>query len=337
MANSYQASYLARGFIAVIIALFDISLTPNWVSAAEVALSAPISDDAFIRALQSSKDLEAADIKVVMKVSKDVLRDVVSGESEVGLIPLHDFDAGRTDKNAPTLITTFTRPFLYDSLMELLAVQHSALGHAVLADIGRSGIFALTYWNRGLTKIVATQPIASVSSFHGLKIGVSSDGMANQVLMKLGADFSTIKIPEMSSALATGAIEATVVKPEETAFSFWSKLSETKTPVYITSFEPMVGVLALSPKYWQTLKETEKRAWKRAADDATIQSNGLTEKIADAGERIYKFNYVTPTRELKLVSFEGQVARGSYDLNAIEREKTFLKEAADQRAKKKSN
>jgi TRAP-type C4-dicarboxylate transport system substrate-binding protein len=345
--KSATSVVLLRRFIAVAAAVASCFLLPNSSKAGDIKLAVPLSeasavtfdDDPFLSALRTSKDLAEVGIKVVPTGSKEALDDVLSGRSEASLVSLGAFENRKFKGAVPTLFTAFTRPFLYDDTAELFAVQDTPLGSAVLADIGRTGVFALKFWNRGVSRIVSTQPVDSVTGIRGLKVAFS-DAQPDPTLSKLGANLITIQAPDVWGALGTGAVEAAVVEPHWVQGSFWSNPEVVKIKLYVTDFRPFVGVLAISPDYWETLAEREKQAWKRAADYAAQQSFYQIKAIDSVSEKLSTVYSIKPSREQKLqlllAAGGWNTDRAETDLNSVEVEKAHLK-GVDRGLKKKQN
>jgi len=213
------------------------------------------------------------------------------------------------------------------------------LGDAVLADIGRAGVFALKFWNRGLSQIVAKQPISSIEDIRGLRMGTWSDAPASPFLAKLGADLIPVNSTNMSAALANGTVEAAVLEPQNNEISFWTNLNELKSQVYVTDFQPLVGVLVISPTYWSGLSEAEQQAWRRAVNDASKQSISQIQMTETIDRKVANAKVVIPNREQKvqlLVAGGWSAARAQSDLNSVENEKAYIR-ATHVDIKKKKN
>jgi ABC-type amino acid transport substrate-binding protein len=142
------------------------------IAADEVRLGSSVLFDQFSEAVRSSKYLDQAGIKVGIirfKTGEDVLDAVLKGSIDFGLIPLTALSKRKYD-DQPQLYSVFTRPFLFTSSSEVIDIEGTPLGTAVLADVARTGIIPLSFWNRGISQIWARKPVNSADHFAGLSI-----------------------------------------------------------------------------------------------------------------------------------------------------------------------
>jgi TRAP-type C4-dicarboxylate transport system substrate-binding protein len=101
---------------------------------------------------------------VRLATDEDVLDALIKASTDFGLFDLSVFSKRKFDPQ-PQLFSVFTRPFLFNSASEIVDVQNTPIGDAVLADVSRVGIFPLSYWNRGLSQIWSRQPVRSAEHF----------------------------------------------------------------------------------------------------------------------------------------------------------------------------
>lgn len=243
----------------------------------EVKIGTPEQKDIFIESLLASKDLKAAGISIVQtsfKREDDVFSATIAETLDVGFFPLSAIDR----QNVPGLrkfYTAFTRPFFFRDGEEVFATQDTALGDAALADLRHTGIFPLKFWNRGFSKIVARNPISSARDFRRLKVAATRESTVTApTLVSLGAEPTPLQDGDsVSDAFARGVVKATIVDPgAQGDGSDWNDLSEVHGQLFSTNFEPIIGVVAASEKYWTGLSEKERQAWKRAIEEASRAS-----------------------------------------------------------------
>jgi len=263
---------ISRCWKGVVVALVLLVAIPVESKSAEVKLGLPLQQqrDAFFESLTNSTELQAAGIQIIATHylnDKEVLDATTEGSIDVGLFALSAFDQVRFD--GLRLYTTFTRPFFFRNGADLFAIQDTALGDAVLSDLRRAQLFPLRFWNRGLSQIVARQPISSVQDFYRLKVvDRKSDATNTSALESLGAETTFDSEVSVSSTLSFGPVKkAAVLDPEER-----EGLAGVRGQLYSTEFEPIVGILAASESYWKQLSERQKQAWKHALEDAAARS-----------------------------------------------------------------
>ena len=163
--------------------------------ASEVKVASTKPTDVFLVSLQHSPALERADIKIVVETvarEDDALDAVLKGSAEIALFTL-DTLTNRKFESQPSLFSVFTEPFVFSNAEQIYRIEETPLGDAVLADVAHIGINPLGYWNRGLTQILARQPMTSPGDFRGITIGGDRDtthtyDSAAPILTSLGAN-----------------------------------------------------------------------------------------------------------------------------------------------------
>jgi TRAP-type C4-dicarboxylate transport system substrate-binding protein len=184
--------------------------------AADVRLATTQPDDTFISSFRSSRYLAKAGIRIaVVKVptDDDALNAVMKGSAELGLFEFGVFSNRKFEKQ-PELFSVFTRPFLFHSASELLDVQNTPVGDAVLADVRQVGIFPLSFWNRGLSQIWTRQPVNTAEHLRGLTVGENSDRPPNReremIFTSLGVKSTKAPPQAMADAFSNGRLSGYV-------------------------------------------------------------------------------------------------------------------------------
>jgi Bacterial extracellular solute-binding protein, family 7 len=288
--------------------------------ARDVRLATAVPSDSFLLSLEGS--LERNGIKsIVQSTAKDddVLDAILNGSADAGLFTLGAL-ARRKFDDKPRLFSALTRPFVFHSSDQIFKIEQSPLGDAILADIARAGIVPLDYWNRGLSQIIAKQPLISIENFRGLTIGSSSTDLlkengTNSILISLGA-----KPRPSSDAIGDfrkGNLEAAVWEPltYDGKYPPWN--IENFEKVYATDFQPIVGIVASSKSYWEGLREADKLVWKQALreaegmtfkkikeNDYVTQQAGRISVVALSREQIGEIASVIPDQQQYMLDYK---------------------------------
>jgi TRAP-type C4-dicarboxylate transport system substrate-binding protein len=316
--------------------------------AGEVKLATTQINDPFVSSVRSSKYLQDAGITVVivgMPADNDVLDALVNGSVDLGLFELGALSKRKFD-NQPQLYTVFTRPFLFTSASEIVDVQKTPLGDAVLSDISRAGILPLGFWNRGLSQIWTKQPVYTVEHFRGLTVADSFPNDSNGteyrerevLLTSLGAKPTRVPVDRKAEAFEKGQVGATVWEPRDARNPNLTNRNFSFT-VYATEFQPEVGVFAGSFAYWDSLSESAATAWKktvREIDERTSNRIRATDAIARKNTTLVN----NPEREKSLrglasaaAVFDQSGSRLNQDFGLLDEAKAFIR-AKDQAVKK---
>jgi TRAP-type C4-dicarboxylate transport system substrate-binding protein len=310
--------------------------------ASEVKVVTTTPTDIFPLSLQHSPALEATDTKVVVEASSnedDVLNAVLNGSADVGLFSLSVLSNRKFDEQ-PTLFSVFTRPFVFNSSEQIYRLEDTPLGDAALADVARIGVSPLGYWNRGLTQILAKQPLTSPKDFQGITIGANwtatlKDSGARPILMDLGANPKPTA--NLIAEFASGAIGGTIWEPLNGGKSNLLEFQHLPFQTFATKFQPIVGVVAASTAYWNSLSTAQKTAWDEAIKEANNRS--LIEiRESDFLNSKYSKTVALNREQIQLVSNalpdKEQFAK---DYKLLSEAKMFVSSQQDARVKKKAN
>src|ERR1043166_390581 len=243
-------------------------------SCAEVRIGIPsfAVRDPFVKELVESAILSKNGIKLrqnVLENSSVVLDQVLDGTVDVGLFMLDILQQSKKLKHPPQLAQLLLLPFQFESAQQLFEVEDSALGDAILADINRTGLFPLAYWNRGLSQIATKTSIETSDDLRGLKVAARGDS-AIPIFVALGAKPKTdISSKEVANALSRGVIDASEVDPMSVDIPF---LRESRSRSLIIGVRPMVGVLVASAAFWEKASEAKKQLLREVAASAARAS-----------------------------------------------------------------
>ena len=207
-----------------------------------------------------SSELKKADIALspLIGSQEDSLTKVLVGAADLALVDLDTLKSRKFD-GAPLQAFLFSIPFGFGGIDQAYVVQDAALGSAALSDISRTGLVALSYWNKGESQLVTKEKLFSADTIKQLKIVSYNHDDATSVFTKLGASLR----PEANLGdWESGTVNAAIVdRPDE---KFFRQLGAT----YIVPIRPLVGVLVANARYWRQLNETQKRAWQRTVSSA---------------------------------------------------------------------
>lgn len=227
---------------------------------ATIAISLPAKNDPFFQSLMGSSELKKADIALspLIGSQEDSLTKVLVGAADLALVDLDTLKSRKFD-GAPLQAFLFSIPFGFGGIDQAYVVQDAALGSAALSDISRTGLVALSYWNKGKSQLVTKEKLFSADTIKQLKIVSYNHDDATSVFTKLGASLR----PEANLGdWESGTVNAAIVdRPDE---KFFRQLGAT----YIVPIRPLVGVLVANARYWRQLNETQKRAWQRTVSSA---------------------------------------------------------------------
>jgi len=139
--------------------------------------------------------------------------------------------------------------------------------------------------------------------------------------------------------MTKGLAKATVVDPwSRYDNSDWKDLAEVSGPLFSTDFEPIIGILAASNNYWNRLSESEKQAWKRAADEASVFSHAeikMNEAVASSNYSKIRPISIGEKERYNLIYYYGSTEpRVTNDLRVIEEARSKIELSEAQKKKK---
>lgn len=195
-----------------------------------------------------------------------ILRGLIEGEVDIGFVSYQTLAAHKFgDFDSPVLGGLLAQPFQFMGTPELFQVEQSPFGDAVLAEINRTGLIGLSFWNRGQSRILSKMPIRTAEDFKGLKIRSFDRSTANNVLVALGARETPMAFGETMYAFQQRAIDAVEATPDR-ARRFLREVQGTGS--VIAGYRPLIGFVLASGVFWAGLSEREKSIIKRAAEAA---------------------------------------------------------------------
>ena len=316
-----------------------VFLFSSWSSIGAFAADARIAvpsyalQDPFVQTLRNTTILTDVGTKVQFishDVAMETLESVLKGSTDLALVTLDNVTQYKF-KTPPELVPIFTRPFLFSAAQDAFSVQAAPLGNAVLADLNRTGLVALGFWNRGTSQLIAQNPVKTLADFRGLKVVASQDKTATAaVFTKYGASVTQLPANQISNAITAGAANAAIVDKVPEGFF---NLSGAK---YTSTLRPLVGVLVANRKYWSDLSESERRAWHYAADAAGDAARTALVKQGFVAEKYGKALQINLDKDQKFALLQGSETDLPRLLEQINLVEQSLAEIRNQDVKKKS-
>jgi hypothetical protein len=286
---------------ALFLAMCGLLSLPLFATAAEWSIAVPPGGfaDPFVQSLMSSKDLSNVGIKIKLVEQTEPserVKMVLQGETAFGLVTLDSLAAIKSADHSQ-LTSIFTQPFLFDVNRDVFAVEVAPLGAAVLNAVARTGLTPLGFWNRGTVQLVSKQPVSKIADFKELIFATPRADSATEALQKFGASPKVLNPDMIPGEFRTGEVNAAVI--DAPPAGFFSEIG----PAYTTTIRPLVGVLVTTRSIWSNLSEGEKRAWRRASDDASSAANSAIIK-EDENRKVPRTQF-TSTQKVDLLQTFG--------------------------------
>jgi tripartite ATP-independent transporter DctP family solute receptor len=162
----------------------------------------------------------------------------------------------------------FDFPLLFNTYEEADAVLDGPLGQKLLDRLPERGLIGLAYWDHGYRNLTnSRRPIAKLADIAGLKIRVIQIPIVIDTFNALGANAVPMPLPEVYTALETGAVDG-----QENPFALieFSKYQEVQKYASTTRhiYNPLV--VLFSKKTWDKLSDDERKILMDAAEEAKV-------------------------------------------------------------------
>jgi TRAP-type C4-dicarboxylate transport system substrate-binding protein len=258
-------------FVSRLLGVLYLCAVPIVAHARDVVFAVPnhSAHSVFANEIQSSDFLHKIGITIKPAQFSDehkIIESVLSGYSDVAMVSL-DAISHYDFKNRPKLASIFTWPFLFDNTQDLFDAQRSTLKAAVFADISRTQLVPLEFWNNGNEDIISTREITSPTDLAKLTFATTENNLSDEFLTKLGSTKVRLPQNEFVAALVQGKVNAAI------GHSMPAVFYKSAGKPYVTLLRPLVGIFFTSAKYWERLSEKEKHAWEFTAGTAAKHSN----------------------------------------------------------------
>jgi TRAP-type transport system periplasmic protein len=187
----------------------------------------------------------------------------------------------------------FDFPLLFNSYEEADAVLDGPVGQNLLARLPEKGLIGLGYWDHGYRNLTNNRrPVAKLEDIQGLKIRVIQIPIVIDTFNALGANAVPMPLPEVYTALETGAVDG-----QENPFALIESSKYQEVQKYISTtrhiYNPLV--VLFSKKTWDKLSEDERRILREAATEATAYERKVSRETNVAALEKLKKDGMTVT------------------------------------------
>ncbi len=206
----------------------------------------------------------------------------------------------------------FDLPFLFKDAREADTILDGPLGKQLMDRLPEKGLVGLSYWEHGFRSLTNNRrPVAKWEDVEGLKIRVIQAPLYIDMFNALGASAVPMPLPELYTALETGAVdgqENPLVSINSSKFHEVQEHLSTTRHVY----NPLL--VFFSKKVWDQLSADEQQLLMEAADEVksyqrqvsrdmeaevldTLKSEGMTVTEVSEEERARMAEKLEPVRQ----------------------------------------
>jgi TRAP-type transport system periplasmic protein len=188
--------------------------------------------------------------------------------------------------------TLLDTPFLFNDEKEADAILDGPVGQQLLAGLPERGLVGLSYFEYGFRNFTNSRhPVQKVEDLKGLKIRVSQTPLNLDFINALGANAMPLPIPEVYTALETGAVDG---MDAPLSFIRLQKYDEVQKHLVITKHVYNAQAVLISKRFWDRLSEDEHKILQDAVQEARdYQRQVSREKDAVEAETLKKTMQVT--------------------------------------------
>lgn len=148
-------------------------------------------------------------------------------------------------------------PFLFDNEREADAVLDGPVGQGLLEKLPEKGLVGLGYFEYGFRNFLnSRRPVQKVADLGGLKLRTSQTPLSIDFVNALGANATPLPIPEVYSALETGAVDGmdaplSFIRPQ--------KYDEVAKNLVLSRHVYNAQAILVSKRFWDRLSEDERK------------------------------------------------------------------------------
>jgi tripartite ATP-independent transporter DctP family solute receptor len=162
--------------------------------------------------------------------------------------------------------TLLDAPFLFNNEREADAVLDGPVGRRLLDKLPEKGLVGLGYFEFGFRNFTnSRRPIQKVADLQGLKIRVSQTPLFIDFVNALGANATPLAIPELYTALESGAVDGT---DAPLSFIRLQKYNEVQKHLALTRHLYNPQAILISRKIWDQFSADERAILEQAAAEA---------------------------------------------------------------------
>jgi tripartite ATP-independent transporter DctP family solute receptor len=170
--------------------------------------------------------------------------------------------------------TLLDAPFLFDNEQEADAVLDGPVGQKLLEQLPKRGLVGLGYFEYGFRNFTNSRPpVEKAEDLQGLKIRVSQTPLSIDFVNALGANATPMPIPEVYTALETGAVDG---MDAPLSFIRLQKYDEVQDHLALTKHVYNAQAILVSKPFWDGLSEDERKI----LQDATREAQGYQRQLS---------------------------------------------------------
>ncbi|MEH6786411.1 MAG: TRAP transporter substrate-binding protein [Paracoccus sp. (in: a-proteobacteria)] len=225
-------------------------------------------------------------------------REVVEGV-QLGTVDMTIVSTGTLSNFVPE-VGVFDVPFLFSSLDHARRVLDGEIGQEMLARFDEAGLHALAWGEQGFRHITNNRgPITTPADAKGLKIRTMENPVHIKAFEALGAAPTPMAWPEVIGALQQGAIDG---QENPLSVIVSAKLNEVQKYLTLDGHVYSPAVILISPALWNSLDDSQKAAFDKAAKDAVTAMRAYVDEVEASGVKTLKqagmqVNELTPDQK----------------------------------------
>ena len=225
-------------------------------------------------------------------------REVVEGV-QLGTVDMTIVSTGTLSNFVPE-VGVFDVPFLFSSLDHARRVLDGEIGQEMLARFDEAGLHALAWGEQGFRHITNNRgPITPPADAKGLKIRTMENPVHIKAFEALGAAPTPMAWPEVIGALQQGAIDG---QENPLSVIVSAKLNEVQKYLTLDGHVYSPAVILISPALWNSLDDSQKAAFDKAAKDAVTAMRAYVDEVEASGVETLKqagmqVNELTPDQK----------------------------------------
>ena len=174
----------------------------------------------------------------------------------------------------------FGLPFLFTDLPQAWKTLDGDVGRTLAAKTAEKGMVVLGYWDNGIRHMSnSKRPLLKPEDLKGLKMRTPPDAVTVDIMQALGAEAQQIKFSELYVALQQGVVDGQE-NPLTNLHS--AKLYEVQKYVSLTGHKYEMTPFLMSKRTWERLSESDRKAVREAANEATALQRKLSKESDDS-------------------------------------------------------
>ena len=168
-------------------------------------------------------------------------------------------------------------PFLFRNSAHARTVLDGQIGQDILRKFEPRGLVALAWGEQGFRHVTnGKRVIARPGDLRGLKIRTMENPVHITAFRTLGAAPTPMAWPEVVGALQQGTIDG---QENPLSVIVSAKLSQVQKYLTLSGHVYSPAVLLVSPKFWGSLNEAQKTAFRQAAKDGAAAMRKFVDDV----------------------------------------------------------